>query len=122
MVRDGRLLVVSKQAAPSIFNLPGGKPEPGESLLGALRRELQEELSVGPSDVTPFTVVEALAAIEAVPMRMTVYLAELDGVASPGAELAAMGWTSGRNDGIQLAPAVRDHVIPALVDAGLLVH
>jgi len=30
VIHEGRLLVVSKKAAPAIFYLPGGKPEPGE--------------------------------------------------------------------------------------------
>lgn len=121
VIRDARLLVVSKTAAPDVFYLPGGKPEDGEPLVTALRRELREELGVGAREVRPFAVVEALAALERVPMRMTVYLAALDGEPRPAAELAGMAWIDGdRPDGPLLAPAVRDQVIPRLVDARLL--
>ena len=41
------LLLVTKRAAPDVFYLPGGKPEPGEAPLDCLERELAEELGVG---------------------------------------------------------------------------
>jgi 8-oxo-dGTP diphosphatase len=46
IVEAGRLLVVSKKAAPDVFYLPGGKPEAGESAEQTLIRELAEELGV----------------------------------------------------------------------------
>lgn len=121
VVRDGRLLVVSKTAAPEMFYLPGGKPGPGESPEQTLRREVLEELGAKPTIVEPFTVVEEVAALERVPMRMTVYLAELDREPRPAAELARLAWITGI-DGVpgELAPAVRLHVVPRLIEAGLL--
>jgi hypothetical protein len=61
VVLDGRLLVVSKRAAPDVF-----------------------------------------------------YLAGIDGEPRPAAELAGLRWVTGREDDVRLAPAVRDHVLPAL--------
>jgi len=50
LVRDGRVLLVhrrpDKRAYPNVWDLPGGVMEAGESELGALTRELQEELGV----------------------------------------------------------------------------
>ena len=50
LVREGRVLLVhrrrDKRARPNVWDLPGGLMEPGESELGALTRELQEELGV----------------------------------------------------------------------------
>jgi 8-oxo-dGTP diphosphatase len=114
VVRDGRLLVVSKQAAPDVFYLPGGKPEAGEEPLATLARELVEELGVAPVKPRLLGDVEAPAALEGVPMRMTVYLAGIDGEPQPAAELAGLRWVTGREDDVRLAPAVRDHVLPAL--------
>ncbi len=67
--------------------------------------------------------VEDMAALEGVPMRMTVFTAGLAGRPTPAAELAALGWTDGR-DGYEprLAPAVRNHVLPLLVHTGALVR
>jgi mutator protein MutT len=50
LVRDGRVLLgyrsSKKRAYPSVWDLPGGVVEAGESELGALARELHEELGV----------------------------------------------------------------------------
>lgn len=43
--REGRLLV-GRRADSGLWELPGGKREPGESLEGCLARELREELGV----------------------------------------------------------------------------
>ncbi|MEV0228656.1 NUDIX domain-containing protein [Nonomuraea sp. NPDC050786] len=122
IVDRGRLLVVSKKAAPEVFYLPGGKPEAGESPEETLVRELGEELGVAPRDMDLLGQIEDMAALEGVPMRMTVYTARLAGRPKPAAELAALGRTDGRDRfGPRLAPAVRNQVLPLLVRAGALV-
>ncbi|GGZ22198.1 NUDIX domain-containing protein [Streptomyces nitrosporeus] len=120
VVQDGRLLVVSKKAAPGIFYLPGGKPDAGEDALGTLTREFEEELGVRPLEPRLLADVESIAALEGVPMRMTVFEALLSGTPSPAAELAHMRWVSGDEEGLHLAPAVRDHVLPLLRRKGVL--
>jgi 8-oxo-dGTP diphosphatase len=121
VIEDGRLLVVSKNAAPDVFYLPSGKPEPGETARQTLLRELGEELGVRPTGMALLGDFDGVAALERVPMRMTVFLAGLSGVPRPAAELAALGWTSGADEYLPLlAPAVRDQVIPFLRRAGSL--
>ncbi|WP_051717304.1 NUDIX hydrolase [Streptomyces megasporus] len=120
VVREGRLLVVGKKAAPDVLYLPGGKPEPGETPLETLARELDEELGVAPLEPRFLAAVEAVAALEGVPMRLTVFEARLDGEPRPAAELAAARWITGREDGLRLSPALRDHVLPLLRRRGLL--
>ncbi len=113
------LLLVSKRAAPDVYYLPGGKPEPGEQPLECLERELAEELGVGIEAAEPFAEVRAPAALERVDMWMTVFLARLAGVPAPAAEIASLKfWPHER--GLGLAPAVRDCVIPRLQSAGRL--
>jgi 8-oxo-dGTP pyrophosphatase MutT (NUDIX family) len=50
LVREGRVLLVhrrpDKRARPDVWDMPGGLVETGESELGALTRELHEELGV----------------------------------------------------------------------------
>ena len=50
LTRDHKVLLVhrrpDKHAYPNVWDLPGGLVEPGESDLGALARELHEELGV----------------------------------------------------------------------------
>ncbi|MGW7516244.1 NUDIX hydrolase [Streptomyces sp. NPDC054796] len=123
VVENGRLLLVSKTAAPEVFYLPGGKPEPGETPEQTLLRELDEELGVVPRGLAPLGEVEDTAALEGVPMRMTVFTAALDGTPRPAAELAHLRWITGAEDedAPLLAPAVRNHVLPLLVSGGHLV-
>ena len=120
IVQEGRLLVVSKKAAPEVFYLPGGKPDADERPLEALVRELDEELGVCPLAPRFLADVEALAALEGVPMKMTVFEADIDQIPRPAAELADMRWISGSEPDVRLAPAVRDHVLPLLRQSGLI--
>ncbi|MEV8454192.1 NUDIX domain-containing protein [Streptomyces sp. NPDC052095] len=120
VVEQGRLLVVSKQAAPEVFYLPGGKPDPGETAAEALARELDEELGVRPVAPRFLADIEAMAALEKVPMRLTVFVAGLSGAPRPAAELAGMRWIDGGEPDVRLAPAVRDQVLPLLRRDGLL--
>jgi 8-oxo-dGTP diphosphatase len=50
LVREGRVLLVHRsphrRAYPDVWDLPGGHIETGESELGALTREMHEELGV----------------------------------------------------------------------------
>jgi 8-oxo-dGTP diphosphatase len=113
------LLLVSKRAAPEVFYLPGGKPDPGEAPLDCLRRELREELSVGVDSTRPFAEVRARAALEGVEMWMSVFLTRLTGMPSAAAEIAALRWWP-HDPALGLAPAVRDCVIPRLRRSALL--
>jgi 8-oxo-dGTP diphosphatase len=123
VVDAGRLLVVSKRVAPDVFYLPGGKPEPGEDDTAAVRRELAEELDASPVSLAPLCVVDEVAAIEDVPMRMTVFLAKLDRPPRAAAEIARVAWTTGADRLTpSLAPAVARHVVPHLVGLGLLLR
>lgn len=118
VVRDRRLLLVSKHSAPAIHYLPGGKPEPGEAPLECLARELQEELGCRPIKPRVFAEVRAPAALEHVDMHMTVYITGLEGTATPAAEIASLVWWP--SAAVVLAPAVRSQVIPSLQSHGLL--
>jgi 8-oxo-dGTP diphosphatase len=107
------LLLVSKHAAPYVYYLPGGKPEPGEAPLACLGRELGEELGVGIAAAEPFGEIRAQAALEGVEMWMTVFRTQLVGIPVPGAEIAGLRWWP-HDRGLRIAPAVLDGVIPRL--------
>ncbi|GAA3473236.1 NUDIX hydrolase [Nonomuraea roseola] len=121
VIDKGRLLVVSKKSAPDLFYLPGGKPEPGESEEQTLARELKEELGAAPTGVSLLARFEGLAALEGVPMRLAVFNAALDQAPLAAAELARLGWTDGTDEYVpRLASAIRDQVVPLLMETGAL--
>jgi 8-oxo-dGTP diphosphatase len=118
VVVDGRLLLVSKRAAPDVFYLPGGKPEPGEGPLACVLREVREELGCSLHEPELFLDVHERAALEGVDMHMTVYQAGLIGTPTPSTEIAVLTWWPEKP--VTLAPAVDLHVIPTLQRDGLL--
>jgi 8-oxo-dGTP diphosphatase len=120
IVRDGRLLLVSKIAAPSIYYLPGGKPAAGESAETCLSRELREELGVQAHALRHYAEVRAPAALEPVALHMTVYRAEIRGVPSPACEIASIVWWPEPTP-VTLAPAVAHEVVPLLRSERVLV-
>jgi 8-oxo-dGTP diphosphatase len=119
IVRNERLLLVSKRAAPDLFYLPGGKPIPGESAEECLRRELCEELMTRVSALRLLAEVHAEAALEPVDLHMTVYGARLNGEPRAAAEIAELRWWPDCLPA-RLAPAVLHHVVPLLRADGLL--
>jgi 8-oxo-dGTP diphosphatase len=121
IVENRRVLLVSKQAAPDVFYLPGGKPAADEAPLATLARELGEELGVKLVASEPLAVVADEAALERTPMEMHVYLATVAGTVAPQAEIEAAAWVGA--DGVSpgtLAPAIRNHVLPCLAARRLI--
>ncbi|NTV81348.1 MAG: A/G-specific adenine glycosylase [Candidatus Aminicenantes bacterium] len=59
--KDGKLLLQQRPSGglfAGLWEFPGGKVEPGESLKAALRREIREELGVGIVNVRRLTTVQ----------------------------------------------------------------
>ncbi|MEN3358411.1 MAG: hypothetical protein V7637_2393 [Mycobacteriales bacterium] len=90
------------------FYLPGGKPEPGETLAEAVTREVFEELGVVLDGAQPAFVVEDEAHGFARPrrVRMTCFTGSAAGEPSAAAEIAELAWL-GRADRHRAAPAVQ---------------
>ncbi|WP_194819047.1 NUDIX domain-containing protein [Nocardia sp. XZ_19_385] len=106
-VEDGRLLAVRTQGRDA-FYLPGGKPEPGETLTRALVREVREEVGVEIAEhaITPEVTITAPAhGRPGTLVEMHCFRAPGQGVPAPAAEIAEMAWL-GPEDGHLCAPAV----------------
>ena len=115
-VVEGRLLVVRKRGS-SLFILPGGKPESGETELQALTRELDEELGCGLNRPVLQGVFKNVAAGQdnaVVVVRL--YSGELVGDPTPQAEIEQAFWLDLRRPAtLLLAASIKIGIIPYLV-------
>jgi mutator protein MutT len=60
VVREGHYLIARRKANThlgGLWEFPGGKREPGESLEACLRRELREELGIDVTPPVPFRMI-----------------------------------------------------------------
>ncbi|MBF6228972.1 NUDIX domain-containing protein [Nocardia abscessus] len=118
---DGRILSTRTRGKDTYY-IPGGKREAGESDWEALRREIEEELSVKliGSTVKPAGVYEAQAhgQTEGIAVRMTCYTAEYEGELTPASEIEELMWLD--HSGRELSSPVDKIIFDALHDQGLL--
>ncbi|WP_181770388.1 NUDIX hydrolase [Amycolatopsis pittospori] len=120
-LRDGRILSTRSQGK-SVFYLPGGKREPGESDTETLVREVREELTVeiAPASIAPAGIFEARADGHAsdVVVRMTCYTAEFSGTLATSSEIEEIAWL-GYEDRDRVS-AVDKIIFDHLLETGLL--
>jgi len=112
---DGRALVVRKHGA-TVFQQPGGTPDPGESAMDAVIREIAEETGIRATaaDLHPLGRFEEAAANEpghrVVADAFLLPVAEAHARAS--AEIAELRWiTEAEVSTTPLAPLSRTHLI-----------
>ena len=113
----GRVLCVRKHSSPR-FQLPGGKPEPGETLVDTALRETREEVGIGvdPEDLSYLGQFSAPASNEpGCTVTSTVFLHRGAGLSpEPAAEIAEACWIDPTAPDAEIAPLLRGEVFPAL--------
>ncbi len=119
-VRDRRLLVVRPENVEK-FYVPGGKPEPGETMAEAAVREVREETGVELplGSLRPFTTIIAPAwGRPGTDVRLIVFLADSDAEPFAAAEIAELDrFTTA--DSARCAPAIQV-LLTELHTAGLV--
>jgi 8-oxo-dGTP diphosphatase len=119
-VRGRRLLVV-RPADVDVFYVPGGKPEPGETMAEAAVREVREETraELPLSSLRKFTEIVAPAhGRPGTDVRLIAFLADSDADPVPAAEIAELAWFT-TADAPRCAPAIRI-LLTQLATAGLV--
>ncbi|RSN31833.1 DNA mismatch repair protein MutT [Amycolatopsis sp. WAC 01416] len=119
--QDGRVLG-ARSRGKSVFYLPGGKREPGETDTETLIREVREELTVeiDPASIESAGVFEAQADGHATGLlvRTTCYTAEFSGTLKASSEIDEITWL-GYEDRDRLS-AVGKIIFDHLRETGLL--
>ncbi|WEK62405.1 MAG: NUDIX domain-containing protein [Candidatus Microbacterium colombiense] len=113
---DARVLVVRKEGTTR-FMQPGGKPEPGETAVETLIRELQEELGLllTADDLRPLgTFISAAANESGHRVIADAFAASIDPQSvTVNAELAELRWiTPADVPTLPLAPLSLEHLLP----------
>lgn len=121
-VEAGRLLVVRSRNKKA-FYLPGGKIEPGETTVDALRREVREELGTeveAPAEFRRY-VSPAYGEGEGAMVDMTCFTARPVGTPQAFGEIAELTWVTRDEyrEHAETAPAIHE-VLDDLVALGLV--
>jgi 8-oxo-dGTP diphosphatase len=107
-LHDGALLLVRKRG-DSVWILPGGKIDPGETFEQCLAREIREELGCGCQAAYFATVSDEAASGGR--LRLELYRGVLIGEPSPQAEIEELWWWRPGMEKARLSPSLRRQIL-----------
>lgn len=119
VIRGNKILAVRK-AGKDIWTLLGGRVEEGETEEDCLLREIKEEFSCGASIVKKLGDFEDKAVFDDKVVRISAFLAELQGEASLNDPELEEYKFLGKNHGKKLGSILEERIIPFLIKENLL--
>ena len=122
ILNDKKILVQRKKNNREEYIIPGGKRHNEESDFETLKRELYEELSVNLVKAEFLGGYDDIAVFSGRPIHVQVYLAIVEGSIKVNNEIKEALWIDRnyKNEGIRVGSILGDHVIPMLIDKGLM--
>jgi 8-oxo-dGTP diphosphatase len=118
LIRAGRLLVV-RNAGTTLFIMPGGQREDGESSEETLAREIKEELSCDLDRASLQRIgvfLDSAANHPGREVRIELYAGNVTGGIAVAGEIAEMTWFEPQKDDLgTLSKIVRDRILPELI-------
>jgi 8-oxo-dGTP diphosphatase len=122
IIRDNRLLV-QEEEGETLYLMPGGRPEAGETPEQTLLREIKEELGVE-LDKNSLRLLgsfeDAAAGRDDAIVHIELYLGDFSGELQPCSEVKRLVWFGKNDDRNKLAPVTQNKILPALLKMGLL--
>jgi len=114
ILKDKQILVQRKKNNREECIIPGGKRKEKETDFETLKRELHEELTVD------LIKVEFLGGYE--PIHVQTYIAQIDGEIKCNNEIKEAIWIDKnyKEKGIKVGSILGEHVIPKLIERGLM--
>ncbi len=117
------MLQVRSAKHPDVFFTLGGKPEPGESDIQALKREVKEEVGCGidESSIKFLTEFEDVAhGKDGASVRIRMYEGKLIGTPKPSSEIAEIGYFDTKSDKKNLSIIAQRMIFPWLKRQGYI--
>lgn len=123
IIKDRKFLV-TRSADKDHFIAPGGKLEPGENPIQALKREIAEELGIiiYTDTLEPLGTFQAIAAgKQDLTIEMDVFIInDYEGIPAPLSEVEEIRWIDSQTTDIVLGSIFEHDVMPLLKEQGLI--
>ncbi len=118
IIQDKKILLVSNEKTP-LFWTPGGKVEEQESHEEAMKRELQEELTLSFVSMKAYMNYKTMHDFLKKEQQVHCYFVTCNGTPEPSQEITKYGWFS-KDKLPKLVLGTKTYLIPRLIKDGLL--
>jgi len=123
IIIKNKKFLINRKFDTKLFLIPGGKPNPGESIEDCLIREINEEhkCTILKDTIVFFGDFEDKAANEPdTIVSMKVYLGKIKGKPIPSHNIEEQKWFGISDDTSILSLIIKNKILPALVEKGLI--
>ena len=119
---QNRKILMTREKGKTLFQLPGGGQEEGESLQDTLNREVLEEIGIGLINAKPFDEFILPGRHENVLIKFIIYTADIVGTINKGEDIEEIRWVNSAYESelIDIGNAAKLRLIPELLKKGVI--